>query len=83
MKSRHTVSKLLMVEEIAIIRKYSDDGYEWVNENLRNSYFVEAGGFVDMLGFVLGKLPSHVGIVYRGVDLNKDQIAKYNNKSGW
>ena len=76
-KSMRSSDKLLTVEEEAIIRKYTDDGYESVNENLRNGYFIEAGGYADTLEFILAKLPNYADLVYRGVDLNKNQMAKY------
>lgn len=81
---RMNVLKELSVYEKAIIFKYSDDGYESLNEKLRES----GGENIPELGMLLNecldKLPNYYGYVYRGCELTKSEldvyILKYNNK---
>lgn len=72
----------LSIYEKAIIFKYSDDGYESLNEKLRESKDIPELGI--LLNECLDKLPNYYGYVYRGCELTKSEldlyILKYNNK---
>jgi hypothetical protein len=67
----------LTVYEKAIIFKYSEDGYEDLNEKLRLSNGNNISNYGILLGDSLSKLPNYEGIVYRGVKLNNVELNKY------
>jgi hypothetical protein len=76
----------LTVYEKAIIFKYSEDGYEDLNEKLRLSKGKDISDFGILLDECLSKLPDYQGIVYRGADFPKYKIDQYviklsNNES--
>lgn len=68
----------LTVYEKAIIFKYSEDGYEDLNEKLRLSEGKDISDFGMLLDKCLGKLPDYQGRVYRGVDLSKYDLNRYS-----
>lgn len=63
--------------EKALIYHYSDDGFQHVNERLRDSNGQDLGEFGNLLKKALKKLPHYVGLVYRNAKLNQTQIRKY------
>jgi hypothetical protein len=67
----------LTVFEKAIIYKYSNDGYEKLNENLRNNRGQNNSEFGLLLEKCINKLPNYIGLVYRGVFLNQEEKNKY------
>ncbi len=67
----------LSIYEKAIIFKYSDDGYENLNEQLRVSKGVKNNFFGKVLDESLKKLPDFIEFVYRGVELNKSELEHY------
>lgn len=67
---------ILNVFEKAIIYKYSNDGYENLNEILRNES-QNNSEFGLLLEKCLNKLPNYTGLVYRGVFLNQEEKNKY------
>ena len=75
--NRLNVLTELSVYEKAIILKYSIDGYEDLNENLRLSGGEKISLFGTFLDECLEKLPHYQGRVYRGVDLSKYDLNKY------
>ncbi|WP_028523932.1 ADP-ribosyltransferase [Runella limosa] len=68
---------LLTNFEKAIIYKYSDTGYEDVNELLRLNQGQNLPLFAQLLNECLSKLPDYEGVVYRGEDLSKMQAEIY------
>ncbi len=67
----------LTVYEKAIIFKYSEDGYEDLNEKLRLSKGRDISDFGILLNECLSKLPDYQGIVYRGDEISKLEFDKY------
>lgn len=67
----------LTVYEKAIIFKYSDDGYEDLNERLRLSEGKDISTFGKLLDECLEKLPDYQGRIYRGVNLSKKYLNRY------
>lgn len=67
----------LTVEEKAIIYKYTDDGYESLNEMLRNSKGAKISKFGEYLSYVLSKLPNYNDVVFRGTKLYPSRLEKY------
>lgn len=67
----------LTLYEKAFIYKYSEDGYESVNEALRKSCGKENTEFGDLLTKCLDKLPNYEGLVYRSANLSKVEREKY------
>jgi hypothetical protein len=65
--------------EKAVIYKYTNDGYESLNEYLR----VHNGQNTNQLGIfletALRKLPDYLGVVFRGVHLSRHEINRYQN----
>jgi ADP-ribosyltransferase exoenzyme len=70
----------LTVYEKAIIFKYSEDGYEDLNERLRLSEGKDISDFGMLLDECLSKLPDYQAIVFRGVDFPKYKIDEYITK---
>ena len=62
----------------AIIYKYSNDGYETLNEYLRAVKDKKNTEFGDLLNSALSRLPNYEGLVYRSVNLTKDELVKYS-----
>jgi hypothetical protein len=67
----------LTVYEKAIIFKYSDDGYEDLNERLRLSERKDISDFGILLDECLSKLSDYRGIVFRGVEMTYNELDKY------
>lgn len=67
----------LSAEEKAIIFKYTDDGYESLNEMLRDSKGTKISKFGEYLEFVLSKLENYEGVVYRGTKYSTYKLEKY------
>jgi hypothetical protein len=64
--------------EKAIIYKYSDDGYELLNEQLRLTKGNNKTEFGILLELSLSKLPNFDGLVYRSAKLTPQELNKYN-----
>ena len=77
--NRKNVFPELSVFEKAIILKYSENGYEDLNEKLRTSQGKNISPFGLLLADCLNKLPNFVGNVYRGVTLTKKELKNYKN----
>lgn len=67
----------LTVYEKAIVFKYSDDGYEDLNEKLRLSEGKDISDFGILLDECLKKLPDYQDVVYRGVTLTDIELERY------
>lgn len=63
--------------EKTIIYKYSNDAFKELNETLRINKGFEIPEFGKFLKFCIDKLPDFKDIVYRGVNLSKNEIEKY------
>ena len=63
--------------EKALIYYYSEDGFEEVNERLRNSNGQDLSEFGNLLKQTLKKLSNYTGLVFRNVNLTQNQIEKY------
>jgi len=61
----------LTVFDKAVIYKYSDDGYLYLNEDLRKSNGAELSEFGIFLEEALSKLPNFKGLTYRKVYLTQ------------
>ena len=64
-------------EEKAILFYYTESGYESLNEMLRDSNGTKISEYGEYLEFVLSKLDSYEGVVYRGTKLSKYKLEKY------
>jgi len=67
----------LSLEEQTLIYKYSEDGYEGVNNSLRVSMgktHTQLGKFLET---TLLKLPDHRGLVYRNANLTATELDRY------
>lgn len=77
-KSRRIEEHLeLTLYEKAFIYKYSEDGYEGVNEILRKSQGRINTEFGELLIKCLSKLANYKGVVYRSINLSKSELEKY------
>ncbi len=74
---RNVESSNLSLAEKSIIFKYSNDGYDSVNQNLRATYGKGNTEFGKLLFRCLSKLPNFSGLVYRGVTLTKYELNGY------
>lgn len=63
--------------EKAVIYKYSENGYEELNEQLRSNQGQFLPEFAQFLDDSLAKLPNYEGVVYRGENLSKAQAEIY------
>lgn len=70
---------VLTVYEKALIYKYSNDGYEDLNEKLRSTNGKNDSDFGRALDSRLAKLPSYKKLVYRGANLTRSELAKYEH----
>ena len=73
------VYSFLTVHEKAIIYKYTEDGYESLNEQLRISNGLNISEFGVHLKNALENIPSEYNLAYRGVNLSKAQLNSYWN----
>lgn len=69
--------KDLSIYEAALIYKYSNDGYEDLNEELRKSAGKNISNFGKLLNKCLAKLPNYEGLVYRCADLSLRELNRY------
>ncbi len=67
----------ISAEEKAIIFKYTDDGYDSLNEKLRDSKGTKISEYGEHLESVLSKLDCYEGVVYRGTKSISHKLAKY------
>lgn len=67
----------LTVYEKAVIYKYTEDGYENVNELLRSSKGMKSNEFASVLNNSLTKIDNYEGQVFRCADLNVFELEKY------
>jgi hypothetical protein len=67
----------LSFEEKVIIYAYSDNYYEDLNEQLRDSKGTKLKPFGHYLRTALSKLPNYVGLVFRGVDMDNSSLQRY------
>lgn len=68
----------LNIYEKAIVFKYNEDGYETVNEILRDSGGKRNTEFGKLLIKVLDKLPDLDGLVYRSANLTTKEFQRYS-----
>ena len=76
---RNTETPELNVYEKALIYKYSENGYQLVNENLRKSKGKKFDVFGKLLDQTLEKLPNFDGLVYRSANLTNHELRRYND----
>jgi len=70
----------LSVEEKVLIYKYTYDGYESLNEEIRDNKLSDFNEeYKNLLIKTLDKLPDFIGIVYRNVNLTKNELEVYEN----
>lgn len=74
---RNDILPELTVFEKAIVYKYTEDGYESLNETLRKKRFLEVSEFGRLFAECLDKLPNFRGNVFRSVDLTTIEWEKY------
>jgi hypothetical protein len=67
----------LNIFEKALIYKYSEDGYQDLNEQLRSSNGENISKFGQLLYESIEKLPNFIGNVYRSINLNDIEYNKY------
>lgn len=67
----------LSLYEKAVIYKYSEDGYEGVNELLRTYKGSKSTNFGIAVDYCLSKLNSFSGLVYRCVELTPFELKQY------
>ena len=77
--SRNSEIPNLSLYDKAIIYKYSNDGYEVVNEILRKSKGKKIYEFTKLLNIALTKLPDFEGLVYRRATLTKIELKRYTD----
>jgi hypothetical protein len=79
------IDGVLSIEERTLIYKYTEDGYEELNEQLRISKGKEYTKFGRMLDSTLSRLPNYEDVVYRAANLTPNELQKYleakNNKA--
>jgi hypothetical protein len=78
-KSRNVedINNILSLEEQTLIYKYTEDGYEGLNERLRISKGKDFSEFGKLLNKTVAKLSNYEGITYRAADLTNNEIQKY------
>lgn len=74
---RNQYLTMLNIYEKALIYKYSNYGYEAINERLRLSNGEEIDEFGKLLMKALNKLPNLIQLVYRGANLTTTEIDRY------
>ena len=77
--NRKIVLPELTIFEKAIIYKYSEDGYQDLNEALRISKGANIPIFGKLLSQSLKKLPNFIDNIYRGVNLTKKEYSRYSD----
>lgn len=76
---RKIVLPELTIFEKAIIYKYSEDGYQDLNEKLRVNKGKHIPTFGAILSECLEKLPNYTGNVYRSINLTDEEYKRYLN----
>jgi hypothetical protein len=71
------VDSNLSLEERTLIYKYTEDGFEYLNEILRLSGGKKTTEFGKLLDKTLSKLPNYEDILYRSADLTVFEMQKY------
>jgi len=74
---RNNVVSMLSVFEKALVFKYSEDGYESLNEGLRILKGKNNSEFGKLLRLTLRKLPNYVNVVYRSAKLTEAEMQRY------
>ena len=74
---RKIVLPELTIFEKAIVYKYSEDGYQDLNEQLRLNQEKQIPIFGKILSECLAKLPNFTGNVYRSINLNDEEYNRY------
>ena len=74
---RNNETSILTVYEKAVVYKYSNDGFDSLNEDLRKTNGKNNSEFGKLLNSTLSKLNNYIGLVYRGANLTKSEIYKY------
>jgi hypothetical protein len=74
---RKIISPELTIFEKAIIYKYSEDGYQDLNEKLRISQGANIPIFGKLLSECLDKLPNFLRNVYRSTNLTDEEYNRY------
>lgn len=69
----------LTIYEKIVIYKYTEDGFRTLNARLRSNNGSYLSKYGQYLKFALDKIPNHLGIVYRGVNLSKGELAVYED----
>jgi len=67
-------SPILDIYEETLIYDYTIEGYEQLNEDLRDE---KENKYEKYLNLSLDKLPNYKGVVYRGTELSKSQLNRY------
>ncbi len=67
----------MSIEERTLIYKYTEDGYESLNEKLRVSEAKELTVLGKFLVNAIAKLPDYEDITYRAADLTANELKKY------
>ena len=73
--NRNNYNNELNEFEKAVIYHYTEDGYESLNEALRNGN--QISDFGQYLNYSLNKLPDYKLLCYRTIRCNKNQLKKY------
>ncbi len=76
-RNRQVANNVLSPEEQTLIYKYTEDGYEGLNERLRKSKGKNLSEFGKLLDKVIAKLPNYEDVIYRSVDLTDSELQKY------
>jgi hypothetical protein len=71
------VNNPLSIEECTLIYKYTEDGFEQLNEILRASKGENYTEFGSLLDKTISKLPNYEDILYRSVNLSQFELQKY------
>ena len=74
---RNMVLPELTIFEKAIVYKYSEDGYQDLNERLRISKGADIPTFGKLLSECLDKLPNFIDNIHRGVNLTNKEYNRY------
>ena len=77
LSGRVNVLQNLSIYEKALIYKYTNDGFEELNEKLRVSYGYDISEFGKLLLNALSKLPDFKGLTYRCAELTTNELNKY------
>lgn len=76
-QKRNSPKTLISIFEETLIYKYSEDGFESLNELLRKTKGKSNSEFGTHLISSLAKLPNYKGFAFRGVNLSKAELERY------